>query len=321
MWPKGFKAALAIGIDDVHPESSKENGLDFGGDLEQGNLGLLTKLLEEFPRLAITLFITPNWRLKTTGGDTFLRLFQKASSKIGERKLATQIIHAVKSHPDGKYRLDKSQFREWCHYITKKAEENKFLIGLHGFNHLNPWLNYASEFEGLTYEECLSKIKEARNIFRKARMPLPRGFAPPGWKVTGSLINVLIEEGFTYIAGAKDHLSPVKPHMYCNEAGMCVPLFYPETLFGGLVSIPRNWDIKWSSIERAENIIKINGIMGIHGHVAKTPGISNEISRTTIKNLRELLMHLEKKHPNDIWFTNFADLAKYWKKRHETRGN
>ena len=51
---------LNINIDDVHPESGNYLA-DCGGDMEKGVFKYILKLIEEFPRIKVTLFVTPNW--------------------------------------------------------------------------------------------------------------------------------------------------------------------------------------------------------------------------------------------------------------------
>ena len=308
LWSKGYETALVIGIDDVHPEQ-RGDGTDFGLDLEKGSLGLIAELVEEFPSLQVTLFVTPDWRLRLGSFDSFVRWIQRLSLRIRADKLVTRLL--VKPYPSGRFRLDQERIKGWCKSIGRRISRGEFSVGMHGLSHFNPWLNFANEFAGLSYEECISRIRIAKEIFRKAKIKSVKGFAPPGWTITGNLITALLKEGFEYIAGAEDHLSPVDPLMYCNESGMYVPLFYPRILHGGLVSIPRNWDMRWSGLDRAEEILKINGIIGVHGHVAKTPGVINEISESTITNLRQLLEYLEEKHSDEIWFTNFNEVAQY----------
>ena len=73
IWPNGKKAAFCLTVDDVHPESSKdEEGLDFGGDMDEGNFRFLNELVKRYPYLKMTLFVPTscvekskykNWKL------------------------------------------------------------------------------------------------------------------------------------------------------------------------------------------------------------------------------------------------------------------
>jgi len=62
-WPEGFEAAVIIGIDDIHPESSTE-GFDCGGNIEGGALDRIKLFMENYSKVPITLYVTPDWRYR-----------------------------------------------------------------------------------------------------------------------------------------------------------------------------------------------------------------------------------------------------------------
>src|SRR6266850_2096651 len=61
--PAGRRAAVCFNVDDVHPATSQDE-FDAGGDLGRGALGRVERLLDRQPQLRVTLFVTPDWRLR-----------------------------------------------------------------------------------------------------------------------------------------------------------------------------------------------------------------------------------------------------------------
>ena len=62
--PPGKRAAVCFTIDDVHPAKSSDC-YEAGGDLGDGALGNLERLLDKHPALKVTLFLTADWREKS----------------------------------------------------------------------------------------------------------------------------------------------------------------------------------------------------------------------------------------------------------------
>jgi len=59
--PPGKHCAILFSIDDVHPSAAR-HGADAGGDLGQGMLGNLERLIAGHPQLRTSLCTTPDWR-------------------------------------------------------------------------------------------------------------------------------------------------------------------------------------------------------------------------------------------------------------------
>ena len=98
--------------------------------------------------------------------------------------------------------------------------------------------------------------------------------------------------------------------------------YSPSIIKGELINIPRNWDLGCGSIERVEQIVKIRGLVGVHGHIADNyhgTKLDNGITKSNIERLDKLICHLEDTYPNKIWFTTFADIALYWKRLQSTQ--
>jgi len=312
-WPDGYRSALVIGIDDVHPESSAE-GCDCGGDLEGGVLSLLTDFLERHPQVKITLFVTPDWLYlpQPTGFRFIQRRFSRGS-------LVDSLLIKLfqRRWPDGRFRIDQEQYRKWCAFIKRKVSDGKLSIGIHGLQHFQTYVRYSAEFLYPNTDECRQKLRTAKTLFNGANLPYTMGFAPPGWGITNSLIDALVSESFNYIAGCADADSPVSPAGLCKGAGIQgLPIYFPSVIKDKLVNVPRNWDLGKSSVERAEQIVKIGGLIGVHGHIADVyhgNKLENGVTQKNVQHLDELLHFLEENHPNKVWFTAFNDVATYLK--------
>src|SRR5438309_1940948 len=121
--PDGKRAAVCFSVDDVHPATSRDE-FDAGGDLGRGALGHVERLLDRHPRLRVTLFVTPDWRLK--------RL-------VPTRKWLTRIpllrerIHWAPLTPRGHFRVDR--FPEFVAYLNALPRTD---CALHGLHHAHP---------------------------------------------------------------------------------------------------------------------------------------------------------------------------------------
>ena len=130
--PAGKRAAVCFNVDDVHPATSRDE-FDAGGDLGRGALGRLERLLDRHPRLRVTLFVTPDWRLR--------RL-------IATRKWLTRIpllrehIHWAPLTPRGHFRVDR--YPEFVAYLNALPRTD---CALHGLHHAHPGPRMAVEFQ------------------------------------------------------------------------------------------------------------------------------------------------------------------------------
>jgi hypothetical protein len=303
IWPNGYRAALVIGIDDVHPESS-EDGCDCGGDMEKGVLGSLLKLNEEFPHVKITLFITPQW-VYLPQRRIIKKLMDSKRLQVW-RLLNRPIIlrYLLRRWPEEKFRIDREEYNGWAEFISEKVREGRFNVGMHGLYHFQECWPPVEEFGNLGYEECVRRLREAKKIFDKAGIPLSPVFAPPGWKVTESLERALTSEGIYCIAGS-----------ICGYTGITnVSYIYPQKIAENLVNVPRNWVANYNTLSDVEEIIKKGGIIGIHAHIWQKyheETIESGLSSQALEEWRKLFRHLEKNYKGEIWYTTFNEVAKY----------
>jgi len=207
------------------------------------------------------------------------------------------------SWPEGTYRIDKHT--DWV------KELNGFEIADHGLTHFQASRASAAEFEKLSYEQCIEKINKALKLFKKMGIN-PAGFAPPGWGVTHNLVKALIDLKFEYIAGCVDDTVEVATDVVANQAGIKNVKAFFTTELNGIINIPRNWNIHRSTIDRAEKIIKMNGVLGLHSHILDEylgEKIGNGITEENLKNVEKLLDFIEE-NSLDVEFKNFSEVAK-----------
>src|SRR2546429_5318586 len=170
--PDGKRAAVCFSVDDVHPATSRDE-FDAGGDLGRGALGHVERLLDRHPRLRVTLFVTPDWRLK--------RL-------VPTRKWLTRIpllrerIHWAPVTPRGHFRVDR--FPEFVAYLNALPRTD---CAPHGLNHAHPGPRMAVEFQEQSRSECRVLLEEARQIFATAGLRHVQGFAAPAWSTPPAL--------------------------------------------------------------------------------------------------------------------------------------
>jgi len=157
-----------LSIDDVHPESSAHIS-DCGGDKERGNFRFILDLLEEFPNMKITLFITPNCVDKP--------------NDHGLKKLIKKVLklNYTNMWDDNPFRLDKHL--EWCNWLGSYVDKGVFELGIHEYYHHNingVSVNHSMEFVGLSYSEYMRRVKLSEEIPRKVGLRFSKVFRPPG---------------------------------------------------------------------------------------------------------------------------------------------
>jgi hypothetical protein len=304
LWPNNCKAALVIGIDDFHPQSSSE-GKDFGGDLTGGKLDILTELIKKYPKVKITLFLTPNWILKNQyyGFSTLQQYLMKNGFKTAYNIFKRYLL---RSHSIDKFNILNSNFSKWREKVRQLTKQN-ISIGIHGTYHMNDDPPFTSEFFNLKYEEAEERLRASLNLVRKSHIPFEMGFAPPGWGVNDELLKALKNLNFHYIAGSADFNTEVSNAAVCKGSGIKnVSLIYPS-IINGLINIPRNWDIGKSNIARAVRVVENCGVLGLHGHMCDELG--NGITEMNIRRVEELLNLLENKYHDQIWYASFGEVA------------
>ena len=273
------KVKILMGVDDTNPKFGKN---DFGGNIENGKLNQLIEVCEKFPGFKVTHFVPAKYQLKE---QNFFRKIKKKYYKITnqEKKIPGLIEH----HGD-EFLLTKN--KKWINFIKKQIRKKYFSAEMHGLTHLNEFKADAQEFLNLTYFETEKKINKSIEIFRKGGLPKPKVLAPPGWSVTENLLKVLRKKKIM-LAGSMMNSDEVT--YKSNGTGIQNVSSLKVEIINGVKNIPRNWDLKNGTIEKAKKIIKLNGIISIHSHI-ENYGVKNGINEKNLKNLKDLLRWAEK---------------------------
>jgi predicted deacetylase len=309
--PAGKRAAVCFNVDDVHPARSQDE-FDAGGDLGRGALGRLERLLDRHPKLRVTLFVTPDWRLR--------RL-------VPTRKWLTRIpflrerIHWAPLTPRGHFRLDR--FPEFVAYLNALPRTD---CALHGLHHAHPGPRMAVEFQEQTRSKCSALLQEARRIFATAGLRHVQGFAPPAWGTPPSLCEALSEADFHFVTSARDLDTPVSEHARTAMSGLrgasliqpmwirCAPSDEPTSATarpGGLVHFTTNFQAT-STIERARAIIEAGGLLFIKAHIFKTGGgitMLDGLDAAYCDYLERIWRELDRCYGDALWWTSLAEVA------------
>jgi len=310
--PAGKRAAVCFNVDDVHPATSRDE-FDAGGDLGRGALGHVERLLDRHPQLRVTLFVTPDWRLR--------RL-------IPTRKWLTRVpllrerIHWAPLTPRGHFRVDR--FPQFVAYLNALPRTD---CALHGLNHAHPGPRMAVEFQEQSRSECSALLQEARRIFATAGLRHVQGFAPPAWGTPASLCEALSDADFHFVTSARDLDTPVSDQARTAMSGLrgasliqptwirCAPSASDEPSAtarpGGLVHFTTNFQAT-STIERARAIIETGGLLFIKAHIFKTGGgitMLDGLDAAYCDYLERIWRELNRCYGDALWWTSLAEVA------------
>src|SRR5712672_648775 len=175
--PAGKRAAVCFSVDDVHPATSRDE-FDAGGDMGRGALGNVERLLERHPQLRVTLFVTPDWRL---------RRLVPTRGWLTRVPLLREHIHWAPLTPRGHFRVDR--FPDFVAYLNALPRTE---CALHGLNHAHPGPRMAVEFQRQSRRKCSALLREARQIFQSAGLHHVPGFAAPAWSTPPALCVALL---------------------------------------------------------------------------------------------------------------------------------
>lgn len=279
------KPAVMITIDDIHPEST--DGVDCSGDMDNGNFRYLTKLVENFPEIKITLFVTPNWNYKP------ISIFPH---------LAISWLN--------KFRIDKH--KEWCNWLREKTKTKNFEIGMHGYTHYQLSYPFQTEFKRLSEREAINRINKSEGLFKKMKLPFIKLFRPPGWLISEESVFALSRKGY-FLSASGDTTTSPSPKAVCRITGKG-HLIYPH-LINDIINITANCDIKRTRLNRIERILKYNGLVILHGHIEDNyHGMynGNGVNKESYNNLKKIFSFLKKKYSKKINYVGAQDLFNYF---------
>jgi len=291
------KVYFNLNFDDLHPETSNHIS-DSGGDKEKGVLKWVLKLKEEFPKLKITFYATPNWRYYSgyNGIKYYLRKFLK--------------MKTVKVWEDEPFRLDKH--KDWVKWLNKQ----KFEIAIHGLYHFQEENPQGAEFTSLNYMECIFRLKTAIKIMKNAKLKFVMGFRPPGWGFNKNLLNSLKDLNFKFIGISADVITPITKNALVKETGFKNVSLLEPSLVNNLINIPQNWDVIKNDYKRMEEIAENNGVISAKGHVFRDYGNDfneNGLCEKVYENIRESLNKLLENY--DVKFVTNSFIAEKWRKK------
>jgi hypothetical protein len=308
VWPQGFEGVFMIGIDDIHPESSLD-GCDCGGDVEGGVLDMIEGFMKKYPKVPVTLYVTPNWMYKPIQGrfKSVMNFMVRRSSPFDS---ASKLLQ--RECWDEPYRIDREEHAAWRAKLKDLVRRYRMTIGVHGLTHVGQQPPYPDEFLHLRYNESLSRLRLAKQIFAQA-LPTDNGFLPPAYGVNAELIKALDNERFEYVISTEGRHSETF-NKTMNERGILkLPAHYPALITKGLVNLPRNWNLGRSSSERAMNILHIGGIVSVYGHICGLYHGQKLKDPVTLENLDKLGKIVDQLERKPVWFAPASEIATHWK--------
>jgi predicted deacetylase len=309
--PAGKRAAVCFNIDDVHPATSGDE-FDAGGDLGRGALGHVERLLERHPQLRITLFVTPDWRL---------RRLVPTRRWLTRVPLLSERIHWAPLTPRGHFRVDRHP--DFVAYLNALPRTD---CALHGLHHAHPGPRMAAEFQQQSHGECRALLQQARQIFHSAGLRHVQGFAAPAWNTPPALCAALSAAGFQFVSSARDLHTPVSSGARTagnglHGASLLQPVWVQcstcddATRAGpapaGLVHFTTNFQAT-SSIERAHAIIEAGGLLSIKAHIFKSGGgitMLDGLDAAYCDFLERLWLELDRSYGDALWWTSLAEMA------------
>lgn len=294
--PPGKTAAVVFTIDDIHPGTSKDE-YEAGGDLAEGQLRFLLRLLEAHPQLRATLFTTADWRAR-----------QPSVARPGLMRipLLGRLWCSLNTLPAGTMRLDR--FPEFVAFLKRLPRVE---IGLHGLTHTRR--THPSHVEYLTADEreCRASIAAILEIFARADLPFVPGMSPPGWHLSAALSAAMCAADLTFVGAARDLITPIARGAVNGMSGLPgVSLIEPEWIHGGLLNFTTNYQAT-SNVDRARAIIDHGGLLAIKAHVVKKAGryiALDGLDDAYCDQLHALFAELETLGA-ELWWTSMGEIA------------
>ncbi len=301
--PRGYRGAVCLAIDDVHPGTSADP-YEAGGDLGAGVFRHVEWLLARHPQLRITLFVTPDWRVISPV------LTRRVLARL---PLLRDRMYLAPTRRAGAMRLDRAP--GFVRYLDGLPRTE---IGLHGLHHLSRGPAMTREFEGRSQAECVALIREAMAIFTAAGLPTLPGLQPPGWVLSPALAAAMSELGLRFVASARDIRTPITHGARTSMSGIRgTALFEPEWLRpaggGPLIHFTSNFQAT-SSPDRAVRIIEHGGLLAIKAHITKDLvgyRMADGLDEQYRDYLDRLLHTLEDRYGASLWWTSLGEMAEH----------
>jgi peptidoglycan/xylan/chitin deacetylase (PgdA/CDA1 family) len=319
-WPYAKHAAFSLAVDDIHPEgSASEEGIDYGGNMDEGNFRLLNALVEKWPSLRASLFVVADWVAKPdyvvwrtlSSLDRIVSYLASVSPRLLRSVRAA--VRRSRSYRQGTFRLDLEQWVRWSRWLVSKVETSNFEVVPHGLNHYNPKHEHSSmEFVGLSLDESVRRLLEMEQIFARANIQYVRGFRPPGWGVTPELLDSLNRLGYMFLAGSADFTTAIGLNSRAAGVGLRDnDLMFPtKRAHDSFATFCANCNT--STWRRGIEILDAGGLALFQTHIAMTAFGLEAVSEKFVKAVTQLLHHAETKYSGRIWFASLGEITRFW---------
>ncbi len=295
--PPGKRAAVVWTIDDVHPGTSAEH-YDGGGDLGNGALGLVTRLLERHPYLHVTLFTTADWReISPTPHPLLAKI-----PVVRDRMYLSRVL------PEGTRRIDRHP--AFLAYLKAMPRTE---VGLHGLHHIHPGPLLHVEFQDESAAEHAAKLRKMLQIFDASGLRYVRGMCPPGWNAPAPLLAAMSDLDLAFVASARDIRTAISPTAQTDMSGIkgC-SLIFPSRITGSrLVHFTSNFQAT-SPWERAKEIVDAGGLLAVKAHIIK-----NALGHIALDGIDAIYCNfldmvfgrLHQEYGDSLWWTTMGEIA------------
>jgi hypothetical protein len=292
----GKSAAVIMSVDDIFPGTS-QSAYEAGGDLKEGALKHLLWLLERYPQLQLTLFVTPDWRRISAAADRFWRHIPWLRDRVYLAKVLPKGTMDLRNHPE---------------FVTFLNAMPRTEIALHGLHHINLGPSVSVEFQRQDRAACTAMLVEALRIFDEAGLRYVRGLQPPGWNCSLALQQACRDVGIEWVTSARDILTPVSKGAKTAMSGLSgVSMLFPERIAESLLHISTNFQAT-SAPERAFDILDAGGILSIKAHITRNvPGHTHldGVDHVYMNYLDRLFGDIEQRYGDTIEWTTLGRLA------------
>jgi hypothetical protein len=258
-----------------------EAGGDWGGGLRRPNSAMLfleESLLREFPGVKVTFF--------TVAGP----------------------ISAYTHHQPFSHSAPLDENDESCRFFRSLAEDPRFELAYHGFNHGTPGdrsENFTQEWQGFpSVAAAVTQTRRGLQVFSRATGAVPRGGKYGGWDYNGFAEDAVNECGFLW--WCRDWTSR-------NVTGHIPDGYYEPQFFGRnlVVALPSTVHGHFWDRRQIDLLLARRQIIAVAEHIApvrpdgliQTPNIVDDMGE-----LRRLFKYLRGK---SVWYATGSEIASY----------
>jgi hypothetical protein len=295
--PPGKRCAILFSIDDVHP-SDTQHGADAGGDLGQGMLGNLERLIAAHPQLRTSLCTTPDWRSRVPYPT------RRVLARLGP---LANLFYLAPRWPAGTFALDRHPG-----FVAYLQSLPRTEIVPHGLHHIRKGQPMPIEFGRASEGECAAALAEIDAIMTRAGIAAARGLSPPGWEAPRPLRQAMRRHGLEFVASARDVQTPISREATTAMSGMSgQPLIYPGITEEDLIHIPTNFQAT-SPIERALAVLECGGLLSVKAHAIKRIGsyVSLDgLDEAYAETLDRLFRACHERFGEAIWWASMGEIA------------